>query len=95
MEKFGFRLKTDSRIIEFFGKKVETNEETEENENNRLLNLIGLQGQEEGSTTGRKRQVNWLNLDELKKALLINNCNFVVINKCDIIKMCNNNKGKI
>ena len=62
-----------------------------QNEETGLLNLIGLQGQEEGSTTGRKRQVNWLHLDELKKALLINNCNYVVINKCDIIKMCNNN----
>ena len=62
-------------------------------ENNRLLNIIGLLGQEEGSTTGRKRQINWLNLDELKKALLINNCNYVVVNKCDIIKMVNNNKG--
>jgi adenylosuccinate synthase len=62
-------------------------------ENNRLLKLIGLYGQEEGSTTGRKRQVNWLNLDELKKALLINNCNYVVVNKCDIIQMCNDKKG--
>ena len=65
----------------------------ENKENDRLLNLIALQGQEEGSTTGRKRQVNWLNLDELKKAMLINNCNYVVVNKCDIIKMCNNNEG--
>lgn len=77
----------------YVGYKKFQNEETEETENNRLFNLIGLQGKEEGSTTGRKRQVNWLNLDELKKALLINNCNYVVINKCDIIKMCNNNKG--
>lgn len=62
-------------------------------ENNRLLNIIGLLGQEEGSTTGRQRQVNWLNLNELKKALLINNCNYVVVNKCDIIQMCNDKKG--
>jgi len=72
----------------YVGYKIFQNEE-----NNRLLKLIGLLGQEEGSTTGRKRQVNWLNLDEIKKALLINNCNYVVVNKCDIIKMVNNNKG--
>lgn len=57
-------------------------------ENDTVLNLIGLFGQEKGSTTGRKRQVNWLNLDEIKKALLINNCNYVVVNKCDILKTC-------
>jgi len=29
-------------------------------------------GGEVGSTTGRSRQCNWLNLDELEKALVIN-----------------------
>ena len=53
---------------------------------NDVLELIAVQGKEEGSTTGRKRQIDWLNLYKLKKAILINNCNYIVINKCDIIQ---------
>jgi adenylosuccinate synthase len=46
---------------------------------------IGDHGREYGSTTGRRRQCNYLNLDALKEGLLINNCNICIINKVDII----------
>lgn len=46
-------------------------------------------GSEYGSTTGRKRQCNWLNLDELKKAIIVNGVNILIFNKCDIIKQLN------
>lgn len=43
-------------------------------------------GSEYGVTTGRKRGVNWLNIDLLCKAVKISGANIVVVNKCDIIK---------
>ena len=49
------------------------------------LNLIGDLGHEFGATTGRRRQCNYLNLDSLKEALLINQCNVCIINKIDIL----------
>lgn len=50
--------------------------------------LVELQkeGNEFGATTGRIRQCNWLNLDRLKKAILMNGVNCVIFNKVDILK---------
>ncbi len=42
-------------------------------------------GQEYGSTTGRPRQVNWLDFDLLKMAARINGINKIVVNKMDIL----------
>jgi adenylosuccinate synthase len=42
-------------------------------------------GNEVGATTGRARQCNWLNLDEVETAVKVNGVNIVIINKCDII----------
>jgi adenylosuccinate synthase len=53
---------------------------------NEELELIGKLGHEFGATTGRKRQCNYLNLDTLKEALLINQCNRCIINKIDILQ---------
>ena len=53
---------------------------------NKELDLIGELGHEFGATTGRKRQCNYLNLDTLKEALLINQCNRCIINKIDILE---------
>ncbi len=58
-----------------------------EDDNN--LNMIGEHGKEFGSTTGRRRQCNYLNLNNLKTALMINNCNICIINKVDILKDLN------
>ena len=43
-------------------------------------------GQEFGSTTGRARQINWLDFDMLKMASRINGVNKLVINKVDILR---------
>lgn len=42
-------------------------------------------GKEYGATTGRQRQVNYLNIDNLINALRCNNCNICIINKVDIL----------
>ena len=55
-------------------------------EGDTTLKLIASYGKEVGSTTGRDRQTNWLNFNELEKAISINNCNYVVFNKCDVLK---------
>jgi adenylosuccinate synthase len=54
-------------------------------------------GQEYGATTGRKRQIDWLNLDDIIKAARINGVTHLVINKLDILtqvemKLYHNNK---
>ena len=46
-------------------------------------------GQEFGSTTGRPRQVNWLDYDLLKMASRINGVNKLVLNKMDILDEVN------
>lgn len=43
-------------------------------------------GGEFGATTGRKRQVRWLNLDEVKKAVYINDVTDIIINKLDVLE---------
>ena len=43
-------------------------------------------GNEFGATTGRPRQINWLNLDMIKKAIDINGVNHLIINKLDVFK---------
>ncbi len=49
------------------------------------LNLIREVGEEYGATTGRPRQVNWLDLDLIKKAVNINGVDTVVFNKTDVL----------
>lgn len=43
-------------------------------------------GNEFGATTGRPRQCNWLNLDELLNAIRICSVTDLVINKCDVLE---------
>lgn len=54
-------------------------------EDNVCLETFGIVGREYGSTTGRKRQCNYLNLDNLCHALKVNSCNICIINKIDVI----------
>jgi len=51
-----------------------------------VLEEIRDLGQEYGSTTGRARQVNWLDYDLLKMAARINGVNNLVFNKMDILE---------
>ena len=50
------------------------------------LNMLIEAGQEYGSTTGRKRIVNWLNLNKLIDAIKISGVNKLIVNKCDILE---------
>jgi len=50
------------------------------------LNMIIELGKEFGSTTGRKRMVNWLNLNKLIDAIRISGVTKLIINKCDIFE---------
>lgn len=54
-------------------------------ENPELDRLIAL-GQEYGSTTGRKRIVNWLNTEKLIHSINISGTTQVIINKCDVLE---------
>ena len=50
-----------------------------------LEKIINL-GFEYGSTTGRKRLVNWLRLDHLIQSIKISGVNKLIINKCDVLE---------
>lgn len=51
-----------------------------------ILDDIQVAGNEFGATTGRVRQVNWLNLDTLRKSIRINGITHLVLNKVDILR---------
>ena len=51
-----------------------------------LFSLIREIGEEFGSTTGRARQINWLDWALLKTAVNINGVNKVVFNKTDVLE---------
>jgi len=55
-------------------------------ESNVLLNDIIREGDEFGTTTGRKRKVNWLFVPKLIKAINLCGCDQVIVNKCDILQ---------
>lgn len=52
---------------------------------NPVFKKLQLYGNEYGSTTGRARQCNWLNLDFLKKSIKMNYVTHLVINKMDVL----------
>lgn len=51
-----------------------------------ILNQIQEVGQEYGTTTGRKRQCNYLNLEDLAQAILVNSPDILVISKMDVLQ---------
>ena len=53
--------------------------------NDPIFDQIQVVGEEYGATTGRKRQVNWMNWDLVKKAIDINGVTHVVFNKMDVL----------
>ena len=56
----------------------------------KIFDQIQEVGQEYGATTGRKRQVNWMNLNFLKKSININGVTHLVFNKVDVLEEINN-----
>jgi adenylosuccinate synthase len=54
-------------------------------EDNELLDIVNI-GKEYGTTTGRKRKVNWLNLKKLQKAIDISGTTDLVISKLDVLE---------
>ena len=54
-----------------------------------IFDKIRELGEEFGSTTGRSRQINWLDFDMLKMASRINGISKLVINKMDILEQLN------
>ena len=53
------------------------------------LDEIAKLGDEFGTTTGRARKVNWLNLDKLIDAIKISGCTHLIISKLDILEALN------
>jgi adenylosuccinate synthase len=53
---------------------------------NEMLNKIALEGNEFGTTTGRARKVNWLNLEKLKDAVNISGTTHIIISKVDVLE---------
>ena len=54
--------------------------------NNPIFSKIREVGNEFGATTGRPRQVNWLDLDSLIKSCKINGVTNIVLNKIDVLE---------
>lgn len=50
------------------------------------LALIAEKGHEYGTTTGRRRKVNWLNLDKLIEAIQISGSTIIIISKTDVLE---------
>ena len=50
---------------------------------------IGIAGNEIGTTTGRTRTVNWLNMDKLIQSINITGSTIIIISKVDILKEVN------
>ena len=57
-----------------------------------ILNKIGLEGEEYGTTTGRKRKVNWLNFDKLVEAINKSGTTDIIISKIDVLEKVNSFK---
>ena len=51
-----------------------------------VFNRIQQAGAEFGATTGRVRQCNWLNMQQLNQAILMNGVNKLIFNKMDVLR---------
>ncbi len=54
--------------------------------NDPVFDKICEVGQEYGATTGRKRQVNWMNWNLIEKAIKVNGVTHIVFNKMDVLR---------
>ena len=53
------------------------------------LKRVADVGKEYGTTTGRRRKVNWLNLDKLIEAITLSGTNILIVSKIDVLKEVN------
>ncbi len=51
-----------------------------------IFNKIGDIGEEFGSTTGRRRQTNWMNMQTLERAINMNGVTHLVLSKMDVLR---------
>ena len=51
-----------------------------------IFDKIGDIGEEFGSTTGRRRQCNWMNMQTLERAIRMNGVTHIVFNKVDVLR---------
>ena len=65
-----------------------------EPESSEVIEKICELGHEYGTTTGRRRQINWLDIDSLNKAIKLNGVSDLVIRKIDILDKVNTYKVK-
>ena len=56
------------------------------------LLIVANEGKEYGTTTGRRRKVNWLNLEKLQKAINISGTTDLIISKLDVLENIQNFK---
>jgi adenylosuccinate synthase len=54
-----------------------------------IFDKIREVGNEYGATTGRKRQIDWINIDDIIKAININGVTDLIINKLDVLEDVN------
>jgi adenylosuccinate synthase len=54
--------------------------------NDPIFEKICEVGQEYGATTGRKRQINWMEWDLIEKAIKVNGVTHLVFNKMDVLR---------
>lgn len=52
-------------------------------------NILSVTGNEFGTTTGRLRKANWLNLEKLQTAIQLSGCTDLIISKVDILEKMN------
>jgi adenylosuccinate synthase len=51
-----------------------------------VFDKIGTIGEEFGSTTGRRRQTNWMNMQTLERAIRMNGVTHIVFSKTDVLR---------
>jgi len=51
-----------------------------------IFDKIGDVGEEFGATTGRRRQTNWMNMQNLERAIRVNGVTHIVFNKVDVLR---------
>lgn len=57
-----------------------------------IFDEIAVQGVEIGNTSGRRRQCRWLNMNELIKAIKINDIDILILSKLDVLEKINTYK---